>query len=278
MKFIDLRRRRLAELTRNRPQFAELFTFYGHLYDYFAAWEEDFLTFSPEPENLATGRPLITAASLHLDRDRASQFLQGLARLMREHGAEGKEDLDALDAALAEGRLDLVAVFGACLERERAALQAQVEGAGVLPVLTEYLFQTALSYALLKAREEGLEADAAAWEQSFCPLCGSLPAMGEIAGEEGKRLLHCGTCGEAWNFPRLKCTFCGNTDAGTLEYFTAEGESAYRVDVCRACSCYLKTVDSRQAGTDLPMDVEDVSTLHLDLVAQREGFTRGKAG
>ncbi len=100
--------------------------------------------------------------------------------------------------------------------------------------------------------------------------------MAELTGEEGVRKLHCAVCATDWNFPRLRCSYCGNTDTDTLEYFTAEGESSHRVDVCRKCSSYLKVVDNRQAGTALPMDIEDVATLHLDLLAQREGFTRGK--
>ena len=278
MNFIDLRRQRLDELTRSRPKYVELFAFYRHLYDYFAAWEGTFITFTPDPAANDEERPLIAAAAMKIDNERASALLHGLIRLMRDHGAEGLDDLQAIEEALGAGRLDLAALFGACLERERAALQSQAEGAKVLAVLLEYVIQTALSFALHQARAAGLAATAAQWPHGHCPLCGGLPAMGEIAGEEGRRHLHCGTCGTAWVYPRIQCTFCGNTDPDTLGYFTAEGESGYRVDVCRACSCYLKTVDSRQAGAGLPMDIEDVSTLHLDLAAQGEGFTRGKLG
>jgi len=39
---------------------------------------------------------------------------------------------------------------------------------------------------------------------------------------------------------------------------------------------YLKAVDSRELGEGHPMDIEDINTLHLDILAQKEGFTKGK--
>jgi len=100
--------------------------------------------------------------------------------------------------------------------------------------------------------------------------------MGELLGDEGRLMLHCGTCGQSWPGARRSCTVCGNRDEQTLEYFTAGDDQGYRVNVCRKCDSYLKVVDSREAGQNLPMDLEDIATLHLDLLAQREGFTRVK--
>lgn len=282
MKFIDERRQRLQTLKKIRPQYAELFDFYGHLYDYFADRGEAFLAITPAgsvaEERRSQGLPAVTGDDLLLDDVRLTSFLAGLIGLMREHGSQGRDDLDTLLAALTEGRLNAAGLLRACLQRQRDQFAEVTRQAGVLPVLAEYVLQAALSYALQRVREEDPPGEAEGWEHGSCPYCGGLPAMAELHGEEGKRRLHCATCASTWNFPRLRCTFCNNSDPNSLEYFTAEGEEAYRVDVCRVCSCYLKTVDSRQAGADLPMDLEDVATVHLDLLAQREGFTRGKEG
>jgi FdhE protein len=282
MRFIDVRRQRLQALKEDRPQYAELFAFYEQLYNYFAAQDQAFLTVArqaePTAERHRQGLPLIGGADLEVQQEPLCRFLQGLVGLMRDHGTQGQDDLEVLQAALAGGRLDGAALLRACLLRQRGELVEATRQDGVVPVLTEYVLQMALSYALQRAREEGLHGDSAGWEHGFCPLCGSLPAMGELYGDDGKRRLHCATCATVWDFPRLRCTFCGNDDPDQLEYFTAEGEGAYRVDVCRQCSCYLKTVDSRQTGSALPMDMEDIATVHLDLLAQREGFTRGKSG
>jgi FdhE protein len=99
--------------------------------------------------------------------------------------------------------------------------------------------------------------------------------MAELAGEEGRRLLCCSTCFHKWHYQRLKCPFCGNEDPHKLSYFTV-GKEPTRVDLCTACSRYLKTRDSRQGRGEVPLAIEDLLTIHLDLLASREGYERGK--
>ena len=107
----------------------------------------------------------------------------------------------------------------------------------------------------------------------FCPFCGGLPGMGEIAAE-GRRVLHCPLCATEWEFPRLRCPYCQNEDQEELTYFEVEGEPGGRVNICRRCQHYLKTVDSREKERPLDWEVEDYLTLHLDHLAQEEGYKR----
>jgi FdhE protein len=99
--------------------------------------------------------------------------------------------------------------------------------------------------------------------------------MAELSGDEGKRRLSCSACFFRWPFPRIQCPYCGNADPDTLSYFTA-GDGPTRVGVCRKCSRYLKTRDARIGNADVPLEAEDLATLHLDLLAGKEGFERGK--
>ena len=110
------------------------------------------------------------------------------------------------------------------------------------------------------------------WKEGFCPICGSTPKIGEIKGEEGHRYLHCYQCGYEWLFPRIVCPFCGNSDQQTLLYFTVEGNEQYRVDTCNVCQQYIKIVDFRESKKDTNLEVEDIATLHLDMIANDEGY------
>lgn len=282
MMFIEARRKRLRDLAGQRTLFADIFDFYAHLYDFFAGERETFLTVTPDGGNREMqqreGFPLLSGDCLAVDAAKAGAFLGRLIEVLRKHGREGSEDLGAFRKALANSDLDLSFLFRAALERDRRPLSAAAETAGIQPAILEYVITTALGFALQHCREEGVTVETSGWEQGYCPLCGGLPVMGELAGEEGKKMLHCGTCGTSWAHTRLQCSHCGNDDLETLEYFTVGGDSKYRVNVCRKCSCYLKLVDSREAGEGLPLDIEDIATLHLDLLAQKEGFTRGKLG
>ncbi|NIS62640.1 MAG: formate dehydrogenase accessory protein FdhE, partial [Proteobacteria bacterium] len=72
----------------------------------------------------------------------------------------------------------------------------------------------------------------------------------------------------------LMCPFCENTDHQTLRYFYTEREKAYRIDICDKCKRYIKTVDARQLAGEIFLPVEDIGTLHLDILAADKGFRR----
>jgi FdhE protein len=111
------------------------------------------------------------------------------------------------------------------------------------------------------------------WTEGYCPICGKEPKMGEIRGEEErKRYLFCHQCGHKWNFLRIKCPFCGNEEQHSLAYFAVEGEERYRVDVCNKCRRYIKIVDLPKTAEEVNLDVEDIATLHLDMLAYEEGY------
>jgi len=111
------------------------------------------------------------------------------------------------------------------------------------------------------------------WTEGYCPICGKEPKIGEMrAEEEGKRYLFCHQCGYKWHFRRIKCPFCNNEEQHSLAYFSVEGEERYRVDVCNKCRRYIKIVDLPKAGEEINLDIEDVATLHLDMLAYEEGY------
>lgn len=111
------------------------------------------------------------------------------------------------------------------------------------------------------------------WTEGYCPVCGKEPKIGEIRDEEdGKRYLFCHQCGFKWYFNRIKCPFCGNDEQHSLAYFEVEGEERYRVDVCNKCRRYIKTIELPKSSEEPNMDVEDIATLHLDMIAFDEGY------
>jgi FdhE protein len=121
----------------------------------------------------------------------------------------------------------------------------------------------AQKYADVIARSE--------WSEGYCPVCGKEPKIGQIRGEEG-RFLFCNQCGFEWHFLRIKCPFCSNEEQQSLAYFTVEGDEQYRVDVCNECKRYIKIVDFRESKREPNLDVEDIATLHLDILANEEGY------
>jgi FdhE protein len=114
--------------------------------------------------------------------------------------------------------------------------------------------------------------EASSWEEGYCPICGKEPKIGQIKDDENRRCLFCNQCGFEWSFMRIRCPFCGNEDQQELAYFTVEDDERYRVDVCNACKRYIKIVDFRESKETPNLDVEDIATLHLDMLANDEGY------
>ena len=120
------------------------------------------------------------------------------------------------------------------------------------------------------------------WKEGFCPVCGALPVIGWLdrsrldeknaflVGGGGKKHLHCGLCGAAWQFRRNACPACGKEGNDVVE-FLRESEAAHgeRLDWCTGCRSYCPTVDLREREGDPHMDALALGMMHLDMVAAR---------
>jgi FdhE protein len=156
-------------------------------------------------------------------------------------------------------------MVGLLLEHE-SALSA-------VPGLARYLGWTAMRRFLDPlVRAFNTWRDEEKWRRRYCPTCGSLPAMAQLAGEEhGRlRLLSCGCCGTRWQFKRTCCPFC-ESDSQRLESVIVEGESGLRIDHCTSCGGYIKTYDGLGDESVL---LSDWSSLHLDILAADRGLKR----
>lgn len=270
----------LQESAANSPEYAEILPFFIELFRYLdKEGARTGISFNI-PENhvaarTANGFPLLAPDSVQVDMQICMAFMGGIIELLRRIGRDGEAELGKIDSALHDKRVDPALIFQGILERKRAIIDEASDTISVPAPLIEYVFEIPLK-AALELFVTTVEPDAfQEWQESFCPVCGSRAGMAELSGEEGKRYLSCSACTFRWPFKRLKCPYCGNEETENLSYFTA-GDGITRVDTCKACSRYIKTRDARKDDADRPLELEDLLTIHLDLVAAREGFERGK--
>jgi hypothetical protein len=120
----------------------------------------------------------------------------------------------------------------------------------------------------------------AALESRRCPACDAEPGLAWLDPADGNRRLGCSLCAISWRFAGRDCPFCGY-DSGSLERLEIAGESDRWIEACPfpLCRRYLKTIDLRNRAGDRPFLplVEHTATLHLDLLAEREGYDSGGA-
>ena len=269
----------LTELAARKPALKDICCFHTDLY---RLWQTTpaFVQLNQDPTMISRrqheGFPLISGMMLEIDRVKAAHFVGELLALMATHGQQGQNEIQRLQQSLEAGQLHLSQLLVAALDRNRQPICEKAAELEIQAALLEYCLTLTLSGALPQCRAQAQIQIFENWQQGYCPFCGGLPSIATLSGEEGKKTLHCSLCGCDWEFQRLTCIHCGNTDHETLAYFTAEGEPGYRVDICRKCCGYLKVVDNRQQQTDLLLDVADIASLPLDFLAAKEGFSRGK--
>jgi FdhE protein len=110
-----------------------------------------------------------------------------------------------------------------------------------------------------------------------CGLCGSPPALAKLRRDDGRRILYCSLCGESGEFARLACPHCGNRDRDALTFLRLSASDPRWIEACEKCKRYIKTVDERKLPVGEPVIpvVEETATLHLDLLAEKEGYAPG---
>ncbi len=81
---------------------------------------------------------------------------------------------------------------------------------------------------LVEKKAEALRALIAGlrWHKGYCPICGSMPELSFIKGEEGQRWLRCALCSHSWRFLRPSCPFCENEDQEQHSIYYIDGRKA----------------------------------------------------
>ena len=221
-------------------------------------------------EEFAAGVPLLRSARVAPDLQPAGAMAAALARRLASEAPAGrfKDDAAALDATL---RADLAAPrkIAAFLLGEEAWTPPS---AGLL----RYLGWAATA-RFLRPVVEAFESwrDDERWLRSYCPTCGSAPAMAHLAeaDQARSRRLCCGRCATRWQYPRTRCPFC-EEDSQQLAVVAVEGEGGLRLDYCPSCRGYLKTYAGKGAEALL---LADWTSLHLDVIARDRGLERRAA-
>ncbi len=217
---------------------------------------------------MAEGIPYLFPADAPLDFSQAEKYLSCLLHSLEKINPAR---FRSLREGMQANHFKLASFWNRLL-RNQLTGPAMQEEFGPEGSLMLFLLVQTLKVCLETPAERWRSAlDELSWTQGYCPFCGGVPGMGEIR-QEGKRLLHCSLCQLEWEYPRMKCPYCRNEDPARLTYFQVEGETENRVDVCLVCRHYLKTIDSREKEGTRQFDVEDYLTLHLDYLAQEEGY------
>ena len=272
---------RLNQLRQERTELEEILAFYAKVLA--AQKETQQETAIPEidlPEDrlrlkVEEGFPLIARGDFQVYRDSSRELFQRICHLSMAENPVLKGAGKILLEAMETGKLDLVKLTTAVLQDDAEVIEGVANDLDVPVPVVQALTKLSLQPSLLASVQAVAQRTAINdWQYGYCPVCGGLPAMAALVGEEGKREALCSFCGHFWQLPRLMCPFCSTDKQEDLRYFHGEGDDLYRVYVCEQCRGYLKVMDTREGGDARTLAVDDVASGHLDLLAEEEGYQR----
>ena len=217
-------------------------------------------------KKLEGGLPLVDMMQGNIAMSEPKAYFIELMKIAEKINQE--ESLEILNG-LESGLLNFEAMVRDIFEQVETEIEGEDDSFDLLGFFIEESLRPALE---LVAEQYAETIHKSHWSEGYCPVCGKEPKIGELKEEEGKRFLFCSQCGTEWIFHQIKCPFCGNEEQSTLSYFTVEEDERYRVEVCDQCKRYIKTIDFRQLKEEPNLDIEDIATIHLDMLANEEGY------
>lgn len=173
------------------------------------------------------------------------------------------EELQPIQTALANGEIDFMRMpLGEIPDFPSLAIPED-ELAGMFFLLSR-------SYFL--ALRETFPLDGNQWENGRCPLCSARASLTSVV-EGPKRNLHCSFCGTTGPYRFIGCPNCETIDTTKLKTILSDDEPGFRVVTCDECQTYVKVVEA-PILKEMTLDLADMASLPLDIVAQGKGFVR----
>ena len=101
-----------------------------------------------------------------------------------------------------------------------------------------------------------------------CLVCGQPIILGVY--NQRKLFLLCKLCSSRIRVDQFRCTNCTNIDSSQLGFYMLEDQPELKLEYCKICRTYLKTVDEDRIGAvDDPL-LFDLATLDFNSLAQEK--------
>jgi FdhE protein len=275
---------RWAAVTRARPDLEPAVTLQRRLLTIVVAIADE-LQRSPLPRlslppkylaaKLARGVPILAGEPIPVPTRPLAAATARLCEELADGGAGAAAD--HIREAIASGGIDAASLFTASLARDQQAIRMGATHRGISPDLLWLVGELAVSpfawilqNALLSAPPVTEAMDR--WGHGYCPACGSWPAVAEVVG--GHRTLRCSLCSGAWELNSYACIYCGNDDESFVTAAPDVERKDRRVEACRRCGSYLKTIDLSELSPFPLLALSDLETMDLDVAAMEHNYTR----
>lgn len=228
---------------------------------------------------LRTRRPAFTGASFEVDTTQIGPLVMGFCDDLATGGAG--PPAERVRRTLEERQIDLGSLLAASLMRQLHAVRTTANHIGIAPDLLWLVAELGAAPLANRLQDRYLVAAAgshvevrdalATWDEGACPACGSWPAFAERLHEQ--RHLRCSFCGTSWQPTGYRCIYC-DEDSDRFLTAAADDPSGARLELCRRCGGYLKSLPVSDSTPFGLLAVADLSSSDLDVKAVERGYGR----
>ncbi|MFO7715645.1 formate dehydrogenase accessory protein FdhE [Desulfosarcina sp.] len=266
----------ISQVTAMRPAYTTILGFYGPVFVAQSHAAEDTcpeairIDRSLLEMQLKEGFSLIEPAAFTVDVPAAEKLLVQICRIAVQSGEKLGGAGEVLTRAMNEG-VPMAPMFNDVLDDKGRVQELAKTTHAPADMLSLLLYLAVKPSIEAGSRQLAVHLASSLENRGNCPVCGRTPILGELDAE-GKQWVHCGLCWHRWPAARMACPFCQNRDSAALEYFFSDDEPEFRVNLCGGCKRYLKVVDTRKMDRRFYAPLEQVTSLHLDLLATEKGY------
>jgi FdhE protein len=271
-------KKRIEQIKKKRPGYGEILDFYQKVKEMQdkvkASLKIDPIHLKKEWKELLAkeGFSLLQKQDFPVDVKTSVALFETLCQIAKAANPHMAGQVGIIKEVIDNKRIDLKKLLKEGVSEQK--IEKIADESGLDKKIFSFLIQNSAKPSIEAGMEQLRgELDLETWLKGYCPMCGSLPSLSLLKEEVGKRYLLCSFCGYQWRIDRLFCPFCHNKDQESLHYLFAEGEEAYRIDLCDKCHQYIKTIDYRKLEESDPV-LDDFATLHLDILATKKGYKR----
>ena len=138
-----------------------------------------------------------------------------------------------------------------------------------------FLAENAVRPFIQKAAQELKQQIPKQGHKGSCPVCGE-PSRLAVINKSGKKEITCSRCHYSWEEKKTSCAHCGTEEQGQVVVLRVGDDDSAEVYACKSCKGYTKVIDTRELIKVALPEILDLKSIHLDYVAQENGYGYGK--